>query len=187
MKHTNRYMDRQSVASEIPGLILTAARYGMAELMAEKVRDDKQIGLDLAAFVVADIADGAILRKFDMDTPVRRVADGIVDHLSVARVVYEIAKKHPEARPHIGVLAARALAVGVLNYVHLARTGEVTKGRSKQKATDLATAAFSLVALTGNKKATQIAGVVASGIALTTAVSHLKGLGKQHESGIREL
>ena len=135
MKHTNRYMDRQSVASEIPGLILTAARYGMAELMAEKVRDDKQIGLDLAAFVVADIADGAILRKFDMDTPVRRVADGIVDHLSVARVVYEIAKKHPEARPHIGVLAARALAVGVLNYVHLARTGDVTKGRSKHKAT----------------------------------------------------
>lgn len=180
-------MDKRNATSEIPGIILTAARYGMAEHMAKKVRNDEQIGLGLAAFVIADIADGAILRRFDMDTPIRRVTDGVVDHLSVARVAYETAKKHPAALPYIEALAARAVAVGVLNSIHLARTGEVTKGRNKQKATNLATAAFSLVALTGNKKATRIAGVVASGIALTTATSHIKELGKHHESGIREL
>lgn len=48
-------------------------------------------------------------------------------------------------------------------------------------------AAFGLIATSGNRKATNLAGVMTSGIAVATAVSHLKDLGKKHNSGIREL
>lgn len=91
-------MSKRSIAKEISGLIVTGARYGIAERIARKVRDDEPVTANLAGFVAADIADGAILRKFDADTPLRRVADGVVDHLSIARVSYEAAKKHPASR-----------------------------------------------------------------------------------------
>ena len=172
---------------EIPGFLLTAARYGMAEQTAKKVQADEPIAADLAVFVAADIADGAILREFNLDTPARRLADGIIDHLSVVRVGYEVGKKYPEAIPYIGILAVRAALVGAANLVHLFKTGEVTKGRSNQKATNLASAAFALVATRGNEKATHVAGSIASVIAVTTAIQHFKGIGKKHSNGIREL
>ncbi|HEY1085362.1 MAG TPA: hypothetical protein VGE34_01385 [Candidatus Saccharimonadales bacterium] len=180
-------MSDANFISEIPGLALTAARYQLAENMADKIRNNEPIGLGMIGFIAADIADGAILRSFDRDTPVRRVADGVVDHMSVARVSYEIWKKNPESRSYIGVLATRAALVGVLNSAHLAIAGEVTKGRLNQKATNLATATFALAASSGNRKATHITGALASGIAIVTAASHLKDLGKKHVSGIREL
>ncbi len=180
-------MNGSELLQELPGIALTAARYGMAENMAVKIHDNEPVGVDMAGFIAADIADGAIMRRFDMDTPVRRATDGIVDHMSVARVAYEIWKKYPDSRQYIGILATRAVIVGALNAVHLVSTGEVTKGRSKQKATNLATAAFALMATSGNHKATHIAGTVASGIAIITAASHFKDLGQKHTSGIRAL
>ena len=154
-------MDKASVAKEIPGLIITGARYGMAERIARKVSSDKPVAVDMIGFVAADILDGAILRKFNADTPLRRVADGVVDHLSMARVAYETAKKKPESRLYLGVIAARAALVGGANALHLAKTG--------------------------NRKATHIAGVVASGVAIATAVPHFKNIGKAHKDGIRKL
>lgn len=155
--------------------------------MAEKIEIDESITLDMAGFIAADIADGAVLRKFDMDTLIRRVADGIIDHLSVGRVSFEIAQKHPSARPYFAALATRAALVGVLNATHLLKTGEATKGEWNQKSTNLATAALVLIANTGNRRATYIAGLVASGIAFSTAPAYLKGLGEKHEGGIRRL
>jgi hypothetical protein len=180
-------MKIQNIAREVPGIAITAARYGMAEHMARKCRNGDPIGADMGCFIAVDIADGAILRNFDMDTPARRVADGLVDHASVARVSYELWRKNPDSRSYIGVLAARAALVGVLNGIHLAATGEVTKGQSRQKSTNLATAAFTLAATSGSRTATHIAGTLASGIAIATATSHFKGLRKKHESGIRKL
>jgi len=88
-------MRKNNVAKEIPGLILTGARYVMAERIARKVDSDEPVATDLAGFVAADILDGAILRRFNADTPLRRVADGVVDHLAMARVGYETIKKTP--------------------------------------------------------------------------------------------
>ncbi|HMS92877.1 MAG TPA: hypothetical protein PKD28_00680 [Candidatus Saccharibacteria bacterium] len=102
----------KEIAKQAFGVGLTAARLGMAERMARRVRDDKSIDGDMAAFVAADILDGAILRKFDADTRTRRVADGVIDHLSEIRVAAEVAKKYPETRGIIGVLAVRAAIVG---------------------------------------------------------------------------
>lgn len=180
-------MSDKNIAKEIPGLVLTAARYGMAEHIARKVRDDEPVAAEPTGFIAADILDGAILRKFNVDTPLRRIADGVIDHVSMARVAYETARKNPASRGYLGVIAARAAIVGGANALHLAETGEVTKGRSKQRAANLATAAFGLVAMTGNKKATHIAGAITVGINIITAIPHLKDIGKKNDEGVRKL
>lgn len=172
---------------EIIGVGVTAARYGMAEWIARRVRDNKPIAIPMAAFIAADILDGVILRKFDMDTPVRRVADGVVDHASEIRVAAEVAKKYPETRKYIGGLAVRAAAVGIMNGIHLLKTGEVTKGQSKQRLTNLATGAFGVIATQGNTVLTEVSGATALGIAVATAPHHLKGLGEVHDGVARRL
>ena len=187
IRYYGNYMMKWNGTREIPGLALTAARYGMAEHMAQRVRADEPIVAQLATFVAADIADGAILRKFDADTPARRLADGVVDHLSVARVGFEVGNTHPKAKPYIGILAVRAALVGGANLLHLIKTGEVTKGRANQKATNLAMAAFALVATNGNAKATHITGTIASAIAIITAIPHFRDIGTTHSRGMREL
>lgn len=180
-------MTETNPVNEIPGLVITATRYAMAERIARKVSRDEPVALDMAGFVAADILDGAVLRKFNADTPLRRIADGIVDHLSMARVAHETAKKNSASRPYLGIIAARAALVGGANLLHLAQTGEVTKGQNKQRAANLATAAFGLVAMTGNKKATHAAGVIAAGINILTAIPHLKGIGKKNHGGMRKI
>ena len=176
-------MRDNSLSKEIPGLVLTAARYGMATRMARKVRNDEPIGADMVALIAADVADGVVFRRFDMDTPLRRVADGVVDHLSVARVAYETWQKSSTARSYIGVLAARAALVGGANLLQ----GEITRGGTSQRATHLAAAAFALAAHSDNRDITHLTGTIASGIAVGTAVLHFKDIGKSHPSGIRKL
>lgn len=172
---------------EAIGIALTGARYLLAERMAKHVKDDEPIVLDMAMILAADVLDGVVLRQFDLDTPKRRIADGVVDHMTVARVMAEVAKKNEASRPYIGILAARAAVVGALNEEHLRKTGEVTKGQWNQKSTNLAMAAFGLAAASGNKKLTHLVGGIASGVAVATAFAHLKGLGETHEGGFRKL
>lgn len=155
--------------------------------MAQKVSNSQPIASNMIAFVAADIADGAILRRFDRDTPLRRIADGVIDHASVGRVAMEVGRKDPESRQYIGILAARAVLVGTLNALHLASTGEATKGNWNQKSVNLATAAFALIATRGNSKATHLAGAPASAIAIATVPSFVRGLGSKHTDGIRNL
>lgn len=88
-------VSEKSLLREIPGLLLTGSRLLLADRIAKKIKSDRPVALDLAGFVAADIADGEILRKFNADTPIRRVADGVVDHASMIQVGYETAKKYP--------------------------------------------------------------------------------------------
>jgi len=183
-------MQKSQKIKEAVGIALTASRYGLAENMARRIKSEKPIILAMAALITADVLDGVVLRKFDCDTSARRVADGVIDHASVARVASEVAVKHPDTIPYIGVLATRAAVVGVLNLYHLAKTGEVTKGQDKQRATNLATALFAIAAASGNKKLTHVAGVFASGVAISTIPHYFKKLGQahpDHPQGIREL
>lgn len=172
---------------EIPGIALTAGRYLLAERIAKRVEEEKPIVIDMAALVIADILDGVILRKFNADTPVRRIADGIVDHASMARVAFVVSKKYPETVPYVSALATRAIAAGTLNAIHLGLTREATKSRANQKLTNLATAAFALTAVEGNKDNTDFMGGIATGVAFYTLPAHLKDLGNRHTEGIRKL
>lgn len=91
--HVSRLREMASVG-------LTALRYSGVEYIARQARDGKPIGLSLAAFMAADVADGQILD----DTPLRRVTDGVVDTAAVVRVMYELGKRYPEARAGIAAL-----------------------------------------------------------------------------------
>lgn len=177
----------KSRAGESIGIALTCARYGIAEDMARRVKQDRPIVAPMAAFIIADVLDGVIMRQFNLDTRARRIADGIVDHVSVARVADEVYKKNEHSRPYFALLGARAIVVGALNLAHLIETGEATKGRINQKSTNLATALFAVLGNTNDRNATHVGGMIASLTALSTAPSHLKDIGVQHDNGIREL
>jgi hypothetical protein len=183
--------ERPSV--EAAAATITIARYPIAEYIAKRVEDDKPIFIPMVAAVVSDIYDGAILRRLSretpLDTPLRRIIDGTIDHATAGRVSWEVAKKNPSARPYIAIIAARAaFAAAGLNGLHLASTGEVTKGRKYQKATHLSTALFGLVAAsTKNRLLTHATGALAAGIAVATAPAHFKKLGETNDGVYREL
>ena len=182
---------------EVLGLLTTVGRYALTvEPMARKIRADESILRDALITVGLDIADGKITRFISRavlgtngdDTPLRRIADGVLDHATVARVGWEVGKKNPSSRPYLGLLAARAaFAAAGLNGYHLATTGEVTKGRKWQKATHLTTALFGVAAATNNKSLTHITGIVASSVAWATAPAHFKELGIRRNRRFREL
>ncbi len=175
------------VLKELPGITLTASRYYLAERMANNVRAGKSSNLFMGMFVVADVLDGMIMRQFDADTSVRRIADGVVDHLSIARVATETAKKYPEARVYTAILGARAAIVGALNMYHLAETGEVTKGQNHQRLSNISMAAFGLVAEKDIPLATHLMGIATVGINVSASFAHLNEIGETHSEGIRKL
>ena len=168
---------------EVASVGLTALRYGGVEYIARRARDGKPIGLALAAFMAADVADGQILD----DTPLRRVTDGVVDTAAVVRVMYELGKRYPEARAGIAAVAFGQAATGAANAYHLAKTGEVTKGGRYKRAANIATAAFAVVAARGNSGRTRLAGGIATGVVAATTVPHLRGVGKPTGKQVRRL
>ena len=176
-----------NIAKEAIGVGVTVARLGIAEWVARRVRAEESIYLPLATFVAADILDGVLLRKVDMDTPVRRVTDGVVDQLSIARVAYETAQKHPETRKHIAALALRAAAVGAANIWHLQKTGEVTKAGNKQRLMGLAAAAFAAIASRGQTAHTEAAGAAMLAVGVITGESYFRGVGVRNDGAIRDL
>lgn len=79
------------------------------------------------------------------------------------------------------------MAVGAINLIHYTITGEITKGNTYQRSSNLANALFAVAANKGNPSITKFAGNIAIGVAIATGFAHLKGLGKHHESGIRNI
>lgn len=169
------------------GIAVTGSRLYIAENIARRAAEDRPIFLQTCAFAAADLADGEVLRAIGMETPLRRVADGVVDHVAVGRVLYKIGEKNEGARPYIGILAVRAAVVAALNYTHLSMTEQVTKGRTKQRATNIAIAAFGVAAASGNRTMTHASGLLASAVAIATAPAHLTGLGVRSAGVYREL
>ena len=174
--HVSRLREMASVG-------LTALRYGGVEYIARQARDGKPIGPALAAFMVADVADGQILD----DTPLRRVTDGVVDTAAVVRVMYELGKRYPEARAGIAAVALGQAATGAANAYHLAKTGEVTKGGRYKRAANIATAMLAIIAARGNPRRTRLAGCIAAGVVAATTVPHLRGIGKPTGKKVRRL
>lgn len=179
-------MYREEIGSEIAGVGVTALRYGIAEHVARRVESEEDITLGMATLVAADVLDGIVLRHLDLDTPVRRLADGVLDYLSIARVGGSIASKYPETRPYFGILAARTVLVGGLNAVHQYKTDEVTKSSKRHRLTTLSVAGFALAAVEGSSRATKIAGSLMAGIAVANLPSYFRGLGVKHPSGFRQ-
>ncbi len=71
--------------------------------MARRVKQDRPIVAPMAAFIIADVLDGVIMRQFNLDTRARRIADGNVDHVSVARVAGDIYEINENPKPYIAL------------------------------------------------------------------------------------
>lgn len=140
---TPKHNDWRDVAEEAIGMTATVGRYALTALpMARRARNGESIlGYGIAT-VVGDVADGEITRSVSKalfqreaeDTPLRRIADGLLDQVTIFQVGYEVAKRNKSSRPYLAALGMRSVIVGVgLNTTHLLATGEVTKGKKMQK------------------------------------------------------
>lgn len=153
---------------------LTAARLFIAYRMAKRVGAGGKITLPMAAFVGADIMDGVIARKLDVDSPGRRSADALVDRLSVGLVARKIVQEHPQTRPYVIGIGLREVAVSAANALHYANSGEVVQGTGVHKLGTLSLAAFGIVSSYGHDNATKVAGTAASTINAGLAFDYIR-------------
>ncbi len=153
---------------------LTAARLFIAYNMAKRVEAGRNITLPMAAFVGADIMDGVIARKLDVDSPGRRFADALVDRVSVGMVARNIVKEHPQTRPYVIGIGLREAAVSAANMLHYANSGEVVQGTGVHKLGTLSLAAFGIISSYGHYDATRVAGTVASSINIGLALDYIR-------------
>lgn len=184
-----RLVSKMNVGRELLGATVTIPRYALAGEMARRVEQQESILVPMLLFVATDLADGMAMRRIGggEETPLRRVLDGIVDHASQARVMYAVAQNNPGVTPYIWGLTARAGIVGAMNGTHLLLTGEVTKGQKWQRAANLTSATFGIVASTNNKRLMHCFGLIAVATAIVTGIAHSKDIGMMHTDNIRKL
>jgi hypothetical protein len=175
------------ILKSLPGIALTVPRLMLADRIARRVESGADITTDMLLFVAWDILDGAVLRQVGLDDRPRRVLDGVIDQLSIARVGMSTYRTYPEAKPYVRTFVARAALVGAINCAHFLLTNEVTKGQIWQKSSNVAAAVFSVVAARGDEGHTRLAGKMASVITVVSGLGHLKGFGQMHNNGVREL
>lgn len=82
---------------------LTAARLAQGVDLSRRVKAGKPIKLATAGIMVFDLLDGILARCARVDSPKRRAADSMVDSAIIGSSGVVGYKKHPKARPYIGV------------------------------------------------------------------------------------
>lgn len=174
-------MSHRNVAKEVFCLGLTVSRLALAERMARNVREEKSILAPLGLFLLADHFDGAIARRLNADTPLRRSVDAITDRISVARVSLEIAKNSKETRPYFALLAGREAVAALSNTTHYLRTGEVVHGRGLHKLDSLSMAMFGAAPSIGGGEAfVKTAGRLAVAINYATLPDYIMNAVQPH-------
>lgn len=187
----------QDIAEEAVGFATTVGRYACTAFpMARRAKNgDNIVGYGIAA-IIGDVADGEVTRwvtknllyREAEDTPIRRILDGVLDQVTVLQVGREIVKRNRAAIPYLAAIGLRSIiAGGGLNGIHLIATGEVTKGKKVQKATNLTAGLFGIAAANGNPTATHVTGIVATLTAWATVPRHLQEFRQQRGRVFREL
>jgi len=169
---------------------VTVVRYGLAEKMAQNVRENKSFHKELVAFMVADHFDGVLARYLGVDNGLRRGLDAVVDRISVSRVGAEVYKKKRSARPFLAALAFREGVVGLSNFLHNKRTGEVVHSAGLHKADTLSVAAFALSVSTNDEQLLRASGLSMAMINYVTAADYVKNAISPHgvlENGVRHI
>lgn len=192
-----RHENLSDIAEEAIGFAATVGRYALTAFpMTRRARRGESILGHGVAAIVADVWDGELTRRMSRwllgraaeDTPFRRITDGVLDQATVFQVGYEVAKRNPSARPYLAAITVRSIvAGGGLNGVHMLTTGEVTKGRNWQRATNITAGIFGIAAASGNRTATNITGVIASAVAWGTAPIHYREFRQRKNRVFREL
>ena len=160
--------------------VLTLSRLGIAEIMARKITKQESIVVPMAAFVIADVLDGVIARKLDVDSPRRRFLDAAVDRLSVLRAASAMYDINPTSRPYLAALAAREAVVSAANLAHYAKSGEVVQGHGFHKLGTLSISAFALGAASGNENVTHALGAASTTINAVLATDYVSNAASSH-------
>lgn len=140
----------------------TFARLALAGHISKKIYKGENTIFHMSAFVAADVLDGVVARRWDVDTPMRRAADAITDRMSVlimGKAIYDV---YPASRTGLWTLTAREAAVTATNAIHTLRTGEVVQGHGVHKIGSLATACFGMASANMGDTMTRITGLVAN-------------------------
>ncbi|HSX15963.1 MAG TPA: CDP-alcohol phosphatidyltransferase family protein [Candidatus Saccharimonadales bacterium] len=170
---------------------LTLLRLAGAGYMMRRVARHKGIAAPMAVFVALAIADGALARKLEVDTPLRRFTDAAVDHASVSGVALMTAKEHKEAGPYVAVLLAENAAMSLANLAHNRRTGEVVQGSGPLHTLGtLSAALFGVAANSESKLALHASGALAVAINAVRVLDYVTNAIEPHgtvEDGIRKI
>lgn len=171
---------------------ITAGRLIPALMLSRRIESHQPIAGLMAGIVIADLLDGVEARQHDADGPVRRVADSLVDMVSIGLGMSALYRSNPTARPYILALAARETFVSVGNTINYAKTGEVLKGDNLHKLASLSIASYALAANRGNKTATHATGLMAVAINYRLAADYYASWkhpqrGRLLERGLREV
>lgn len=169
---------------------LTLSRLLLANKIAQRSREGKRSLGYIGLFVIADIADGVLARRWNVDTPLRRVTDAATDRTStfvMAKAVYET---RPDSRMNLSILAVRELVVGATNAYHFIRTGEVVQGHGVHKLGSLSVAAFGAVANTSSEGLSRAVGVATNVINAGLAIDYISNAINPHgavNGGVRQI
>jgi phosphatidylglycerophosphate synthase len=104
----------------------------------------------LSVFIVWDVADGWVARRFGEDGPLRRSADAVVDRAAIFGVLAVLVAVRPASLPWVLALVVVDAAVAASSWRCLRSTGVVAVGSRVHDASSLAVAAFGILASAGS-------------------------------------
>lgn len=188
MKFENISLTRKQ--KEAIAISATLARLIITEKLVKDIEKQNGIAVSMGMFLVADIADGVLARKLDVDTPLRRFTDAAVDRVSIFRAAQAMSKVNPAAKPYFALLGVRDLAATTANTVHYLRTGEAVQGDGLHKLGSMSVAMFALSASTANELLTNIAGVASTAIYGGLALDYINNAIEPHgfvKDGVRHI
>ena len=172
--------NKHTKAKEATVLALTLSRLLLADNIAHRTREGKRSLGRMGLFVIADIADGVLARRWGVDTPLRKAADAVVDRASTFMMAKAVFDTRPDSRINLSILAAREAVVGASNAYHLMRTGEVVQGHGIHKIGSLSVAGFGAIAGTGSETASRAVGATANLINAGLATDYLSNAINPH-------
>jgi phosphatidylglycerophosphate synthase len=94
----------------------------------------------VGAVVTADIADGVVARKLDVDTNGRRIADAVVDRLSILTAFGAAAQQNPEVLGWYAPLAIRGSIIAAGSNLCFWLRNKLVLGGNFHKLASLSTA-----------------------------------------------
>lgn len=168
----------------------TLARLIITRRLVKDIKERKNLVVSMGVFLAADIADGVLARKLEVDTPLRRFTDAVVDRVSIFEAGYAMSKVNPTSRPYFALLGVREMVATTANAVHYLRTGEAVQGEGLHKLGSMSVALFALAASTGDKQLTHITGVASTALYGGLSLDYVNNAIDPHghvEDGVRHI
>lgn len=94
----------------------------------------------LTAIVLADVPNGILARRLGADTPLRRIADSVVDRITVGSAFVAFLAARPEFWIMLAPIMIRGAIVGTISATCLLFKGTIVTGRNAHKLGSLSVA-----------------------------------------------